>query len=449
MSQQSGFFNAKVVEGEFDRVYLAETFARYFSSFIGNGVFAGISSALQITQTPTSSFATLVQPGQAWINGYWVALDDEPHPLTISLPDGVRPRIDSVVARYGTVDREITFLVKTGVPAISPVAPGLQRDADAYELQLATVYVRAGSLSIRQQDITDTRPISEVCGWVHGVVEQIDTTTLGNQLQSFIDEYKARFDQDYQDFLIWLEDLRQLAQQAYNDFLAYLASLRTAGDSELASLVSYLITLRSSAQLQHDEFIAFLQALQLESTGRVQELIDELEAMLAGEPFGDLLLRVIALEDLRAITEIAVIEHDLGEYCRVDLYEYALGAGIGGAGVSGAGGTSLTSSPTTYDLHEKSTITVRARQALGSVVDVVPWGRSRFVVNFSQQDKSVLVVLTPHTGGLPSDILGRIEQLEQTLFNNFVAHDTQVLFETLDELAINGSWDETRRRLEI
>lgn len=49
MSESSGFFNAKVLEGgEYDRIYLAEDFAKYFASFVGNGVFAKKLNALQV-----------------------------------------------------------------------------------------------------------------------------------------------------------------------------------------------------------------------------------------------------------------------------------------------------------------------------------------------------------------------------------------------------------------
>ena len=447
MSQESGFFNAKVIEGEFDRVYLAETFARYFSSFIGNGVFAGISSALQVTQASPASFEVLVQTGQAWINGYWLALDEQPLTLALALPDGVRPRIDSIVLRHGTVDRAITIQVTTGTPAIAPVAPPLQRDADAYELQLATVRVPAGATSIRQQDITDTRPNSAVCGWVHGIVDQIDTATLGIQLQTFIDEYKAQFNADYTNFIIWLDELKQLALQAYNDFLAYLLSLKGTADTELSAFISYILSLRNSAQLTHDEFIEFLQVLRVDSVDRVQAIIDELELLLEGQPISDLLLRIIALEDLRSIAEIAVIDHGLGDYCKVDLYEYSGGAGIGGAGIAGAGGTALTSSPASYDLHEKDTITVRAREAFGAVLDVLRLQPSRYVVNFADGGKSILVILTPHRDSLPDDVMQRIMLLEQTLFNAFDTNGEQVLFNTLDGIDTVGGWNDGKQHL--
>ena len=61
--ETSGFFNAeKLANGNMDRVYLAEFFAKYFASFIGNGVFGGRMSALQVV--PNGDFAVTVQSGQ-------------------------------------------------------------------------------------------------------------------------------------------------------------------------------------------------------------------------------------------------------------------------------------------------------------------------------------------------------------------------------------------------
>lgn len=449
MPQESGFFNAQVIDGEFDRVYLAETFARYFNSFIGNGVFAGISSALQVTQTSTASFEVLVQMGQAWINGYWFALDGEPHTIPLSLPDGVRPRIDSIVARHSTVGREITLEVKTGTPAINPVAPPLQRDADAYELQLATIRVPAGATSIRQSYITDTRPISEVCGWVHGVVDQIDTTTLGIQLQTFINEYMQRFDGDYLEFLVWLENLKQLAQQAYQDFLSYLATLRVAADTEFATLINFLLNLQQQGTLRYDEFVDYLNSLRVDAVDRVQMLIDELEALVAGEPIGDLLLRIIALEELQPNTPIGMIEHTLGAYVSCSLYEYQYGAGIGGAGVHGAGGTILTDTAVGYDLHELNGVSIRARAGFGTVDTITQLSPTRWVINFVGSVRSLLLVLNAHDGGESTTLAQRVALLEAMILNTLTTKETTALFGTLDGLETTGTWDESNQRLTI
>lgn len=189
MAIRSGFFNS--VNG--DRKYDAKRFAEYFASFIGNGVFPNPSDNLQVIAN--NNMTVTVRPGKAWINGY-ILINDDDYILTLDPADGALNRIDRIVARYDTVDREIRLEVKKGTFASSPVAPTLQRDADAYELALADVYVAAGSISISQADITDLRLNSELCGIVHGTVEQVDTTTLFNQYLTWLQEKKNQYDND-------------------------------------------------------------------------------------------------------------------------------------------------------------------------------------------------------------------------------------------------------------
>ena len=189
MAIRSGFFNS--VNG--DRKYDAKRFAEYFASFIGNGVFPNPSSNLQVTAN--NDMTVTVRAGKAWINGY-ILINDDNYILEIEPADGVLNRIDRIVARYGVVDREIRLEVKKGTFASNPVAPELQRDADAYELGLADIYVGNGVISISQSAITDLRLNTELCGIVHGVVEQVDTTTLFNQYLTWLDEKKTQYNND-------------------------------------------------------------------------------------------------------------------------------------------------------------------------------------------------------------------------------------------------------------
>ena len=191
MAEQSGFFDAHLVNGEYDRVYLAESFARYFASFIGNGIFGGKSDELMVQQKSTADMSVKVLSGQGWINGYWYENDDELS-LAIDVADGVLNRIDLIVLRWDNSERVIRLAVKKGTSASNPSAPIIQRSADYYELKLAQVYIKAGATKIVQADITDTRLNNEVCGLVHGVVEQFDTTYFGKQIDSFIEQFEAK-----------------------------------------------------------------------------------------------------------------------------------------------------------------------------------------------------------------------------------------------------------------
>lgn len=188
--ERCGFFDANLVGQDYDRVYLASSFASYFASFIGNGVFATKASELQVTSMASPSMQVTVGSGQGWINGYWYENEDELI-LPIDVADGVLNRYDTIVLRLGVVERNIWLAVKKGIPATDAVIPEIVRSVDYYELQLATVYVKAGVINIQQENITDTRFDTSVCGVVKGLVDQINTTNLFAQYQNAFDLWFA------------------------------------------------------------------------------------------------------------------------------------------------------------------------------------------------------------------------------------------------------------------
>lgn len=199
--EKSSFFNAELVGEEYDRTYLAEDYAQYFASFIGNGVFPNPSNNLQIIADGTSMNITLKR-GEAWINGYFYNNTDDLI-LAIAPADGVLNRIDRVVLRLDFLNREIKAYVKKGAFASSPVAIELKRDADMYEIALADIKVSKGVIKITQADITDLRLSKELCGIVHGTVDQVDTTAIFNQFQSWYSTTKTNYDAD---IAKWTED---------------------------------------------------------------------------------------------------------------------------------------------------------------------------------------------------------------------------------------------------
>ena len=197
MAQECGFFNAQLVGEEYDRVYLAEQFAAYFASFIGNGVFG--SSMQQLEVTANNDMTTNVLSGQAWINGWWYRNTDV-YTLSHSVADGILSRIDIVVLRWDHLARDMYLAVIEGTPSANPIKPPIVRNADYYDLQLCYVSIPAGSIRITQAQITDTRLDNSVCGLVTGVVDQIDTTTLFNQFEAYFEEFKAIYEKAYVDW---------------------------------------------------------------------------------------------------------------------------------------------------------------------------------------------------------------------------------------------------------
>lgn len=213
MAQECGFFNAQKVGEEFDRVYLAEQFAAYFAAFIGNGVYGHSMQKLQVLCQDVPDMSIKVLSGEAYINGWWYRNKDT-YNLSVPIADGVLSRIDIVVVRWGNAERDMWLELITGTPSANPVKPSIRRDADYFDLQLATISVPAGAIRITQAQIQDTRLDNAVCGLVTGVVDQIDTTNLYNQFEAYFQEFKNNYEADFDD---WTEQQKQ-------GYLTYIAT---------------------------------------------------------------------------------------------------------------------------------------------------------------------------------------------------------------------------------
>lgn len=201
MAITSGFFNS--VNG--DRLYNAEEISHYFDGLISDGVFQNIGSKLAVTQN--GGMSVKVGTGRAFVKSHWLK-NDEPYVLSINTADTRLNRIDRVVIRLDLTEsqRTVTFAVKTGAVAYSPVAPALTRTNTVYELCLAQIYVYANTTTIKQSNIVDYRPNSSVCGWVTGVIKQVDTADLFLQWQSAYEDY---YTQMTTAFNTWFADLTQ------------------------------------------------------------------------------------------------------------------------------------------------------------------------------------------------------------------------------------------------
>ncbi|GAB6150199.1 hypothetical protein [Clostridium novyi] len=211
--QRSSFFNAVISkEGVPDRSYLAEDFARYFATFIGNGVFPNPSSQLQVVAID-NNMNIRVKKGFAWVNGYMYENTDD-YILTLDNSDGLLDRIDRVVLRLDFLERVIKVVVKKGDWNSNAVPKDLQRDSDAYEIALADIKVSKGAISISQQDITDLRFNKELCGIVHGTVEQVDTTAIFNQFQDWYSTTKNNYDKD---IATWTKEKKETFEKWYTE----------------------------------------------------------------------------------------------------------------------------------------------------------------------------------------------------------------------------------------
>lgn len=159
-----GFFDS--VNG--DRRYTAAQIGRFLHSVINSGVYPDGSTALQVIDG--EGMQVIVQPGRAMLEYHFMENDSR---LVLDLsPAGTLDRIDAVVMRLDMNNRLCEIAVKEGTPAASPVVPELTRSGTVKEYMLAHVYVRKLVAEITQDDITDTRHDTAVCGWVRGIIRQ-------------------------------------------------------------------------------------------------------------------------------------------------------------------------------------------------------------------------------------------------------------------------------------
>ena len=212
-----------------DRVYKAEDFRNYFAQFIGNGVFYANSNALKVAEN--GGMTVGINAGAGWVAGAGY-INDSLLSKQLANADGALNRIDRVVLRCSYSERSVYLDVLQGAYSAQPVAPTLTRNADKYELALADIYVSAGATSITQENITDQRLNTTLCGIVTGLIEQADTTDIFNQFESYLTQFKAQYiaeiedwtQQQETDFTNW----QQVQQQAFIDWVETIKDILDA-----------------------------------------------------------------------------------------------------------------------------------------------------------------------------------------------------------------------------
>lgn len=200
------FFNAVQSGGVYDRVYNAEDVTSYLNKIVGNGVFPNPSSQLQVRAG--TGMQVIVNAGEGWINGHKM-INTADMQISVDSPDALLNRIDRVIFYADASTRSMGITIKKGTNATNPTAPALVRNTTRYEMSLATVRVNKQITGIAQSMITDTRADSNVCGWVAGLIQQVDTSQLFVQWQTAYSDYYDMIKQQLDDFMATLtQELR-------------------------------------------------------------------------------------------------------------------------------------------------------------------------------------------------------------------------------------------------
>ena len=226
---EKGTENAIFLDG---REYTAADLYRLIGLLVGNGVYAN-----ELAPTATNEDMSITHgAGHAWISGvaYW---NTTPFILEIATADGSLNRYDSLMLRLNLSLNEVYATIVQGDYATNPTPPACTRNAETFDLKLCDIYVPAGCTKITQDQITDTRLDSSVCGVPVFPVEHMDMTSFYRQIATDL----ANFQQGNEaEFSAWVEDQK---------------------DSNLATLAALVEVVRNTSDGSVAEIEALLQQL--------------------------------------------------------------------------------------------------------------------------------------------------------------------------------------------
>lgn len=186
MAEKSGFFNARLINGTYDRKYTADDYCDNLAVVISTGVLRSTADDLKVT---SSGMIPTVAAGRAWINGHYyrntasMALASVPAAAGGSRWDRVVVRMDKTLA-----NRDVSVVYLQGTASNSPTKPDLTRTDTIYDICLADIYVASGASTLV---VYDKRDDPEVCGWVYSTSgDDSFFTSLDNQFEEWFENVK-------------------------------------------------------------------------------------------------------------------------------------------------------------------------------------------------------------------------------------------------------------------
>ena len=230
-----GFFNAiKQSDGTYDRTYNADQMSTYFEGLVSDGVYESVDDAMQVLAG--TGMQVQVGAGRAIIDSKWIK-NTAAYPLIINAAHVTLNRYTAIIIRLDLSARTIVITTKDGENATTPVKPVIANSETIKELCLAYVYVGRGVTAITQANIEDARPDNNVCGWVTGIVQQVDTSKLFLQWQTAYEEF-------YKQMQSWQNgqetEFSNWQQQQETGFSNWETSQKAAFDTWFSALTDQL-----------------------------------------------------------------------------------------------------------------------------------------------------------------------------------------------------------------
>ena len=203
-----------------DTLYLAED-AQIWHSTRTQGVFSSENDLLVLA---LNQMKIRISPGIAWlkksrfVNAVYANTDELT--LDIETADGYFSRYDRVVVRWDFVINKIYLAIKKGIPASVPTPPMPQRDAEAHEIAIFDILVRAGTLQIVQSDVVDRRLDEYLCGIMRDGVTGIPTQALYDAWWSWFDSLKLDAERKSFEFTEWMNLFKLQNESSLREWLS-------------------------------------------------------------------------------------------------------------------------------------------------------------------------------------------------------------------------------------
>lgn len=202
MAETSGFFDAILSGGSYDRVYSSSDFDELFKMFFTSGV--RLTDGTDLKVNAKTGLTVTLKAGRAFLDGKWYSLPEDTD-LTLPANTTSNPLKYAICITKDQSQRKCTGSYRTG--DMAPV-----RSSSKYELILAIVTVGVGVSSISQSNIQDTRADSEYCGIVQAAVQDVDFTELFTQFSAQMQEQLSN---NQQQFDTWFNEIKgQLTEDA-------------------------------------------------------------------------------------------------------------------------------------------------------------------------------------------------------------------------------------------
>ena len=188
-----------------DRVYDADSFSDWLKKFFITGVF---KDEMQVT----AAGGMYVQVGGGYTNVNGKVMQFDQSTLTVGTADSRYYRIDSVIVERNDTDRQFYLKIVQGGTGTESSVTGVTptRSGGIYQLVLARIKVKPGATYITQQDITDTRADSTLCGIVAGTVTQMNFEQFSVQFADYFDNFKSGRQADFD---AWFANIQSILDE--------------------------------------------------------------------------------------------------------------------------------------------------------------------------------------------------------------------------------------------